>query len=127
MQTRPESVINFPGGFDFHLAPETMGNISKKEVLERITKNASHVTTYHLPGEEKLIAFHEEDGTPLEIKHNGKSYEIMATMEAPSRREHAIYDTMDACNLIGYNAEFRIAGNCIVATIEDFPQDTGWF
>lgn len=51
----------------------------------------------------------------------------MAIMEDPSRREHAIYDTMDACNLIGYNAEFRIAGNCIVVTIEDFPQDTGWF
>ena len=127
MQTRPESFINFPDGFDFHLTPEAVGNISKKEVLEYIIENARHVTTYHLPGEEKLIAFHEEGGTPLVMEHDGKPYEIMATLEDPSRREHAIYDTMDTCTLVGYNAEFRIAGNCIVATIEDFPQDTGWF
>lgn len=128
MNTLPESVINFPGGVEFHALVDIVPGMTEKDVADFIVANAKHVTTTYTPNDKKRrFTFHEGNGTPLEIEYKGESYEVSAYLQYPNRGEAAIYDLMDVHNLVGYNAEFDTAGRYLYINIEHFPQDTGWF
>lgn len=128
MNTLPESVINFPGGVEFHALVDIVPGMMETDVEKFIIENAKHVTTTYTPNDKKRrFTFHDGNGAPLEIEYKGESYEVSAYLQYPNRGEAAIYDLMDVRNLVGYNAEFGTAGRCLYINIENFPQDTGWF
>ena len=128
MNTFPESVLNFPGGVEFHALVDIVPGMMETDVENFIIENAKHVTTTYTPADKKRrFTFHDGNGAPLESEYKGESYEVSASLQYPDRGEAAIYDLMDVHNLVGYNAEFDTAGRYLYINIEHFPQDTGWF
>ena len=128
MNTFPESVLNFPGGVEFHALVDIVPGMMETDVENFIIENAKHVNNTYTPADKKRpFTFHDGNGAPLEIEYKGEAYEGSAALQYPDRGEAAIYDLMDVHNLVGYNAEFDTAGRYLYINIEHFPQDTGWF